>query len=314
MTEQVLDSDLHLNYASDLPSSAEIPLRGWRAGDLVIDLELRRLYRDGRRVALQETPLRLLCLLFERGGRPVARRELHEALWPRYEWDSFERNVNTAVRKLRQAIGDDAREPRLIETMRASGYRWIGPAPAGLSTVPGFEAGADAATASRVTPPTAAVSRPIWRRRLVPGAMVAGVICLLAFSMLQTPAQPRSLLVVDVESAAGFAPMETAKVRSLRELLAGAVASNAGADAAGEPVHVALSVRAGEPLGAEVSGRGGKKHIALGDTAFGRERLLVEVALRMPATAVARSGTTLPAAAQRAFAEAGTLILGAADT
>ena len=315
MTEQVLDSDLHLNYASDLRSSAEIPLRGWRAGDLVIDLELRRLYRDGRRVALQETPLRLLCLLFERGGRPVARRELHEALWPRYEWDSFERNVNTAVRKLRQAIGDDAREPRLIETMRASGYRWIGPAPAGLSTVPGFEAGADAATTSRPTPATAAASRPVWRRWLVPGAIAAGAVCLLALSTLQTPAQPRSLLLVDVENSAGFAPMETAKVRSLRELLAGAIASNAVAgDDAGEPVHVALSVRAGEPLGAEVSGRGGKEHIALGDTAFGRERLLVEVALRMPAAAVARTETTLPAAAQRAFAEAGTLILGVTDT
>ena len=70
MTEPVLDSDLHLNYASDLAGSAEIPLRGWRAGDLVIDLELRRLYRDGRRVALQETPLRLLCLLLERGWPP----------------------------------------------------------------------------------------------------------------------------------------------------------------------------------------------------------------------------------------------------
>jgi hypothetical protein len=55
MTEQVLDSDLHLNYAGSLPGSAEIPVRGWRAGDLVVDLELRRLYRDGRRAALQET-------------------------------------------------------------------------------------------------------------------------------------------------------------------------------------------------------------------------------------------------------------------
>jgi DNA-binding winged helix-turn-helix (wHTH) protein/Tfp pilus assembly protein PilF len=314
MTEQVLDSDLHLNYASDLPGSAEIPLRGWRAGGLVIDLELRRLYRDGRRVALQETPLRLLCLLLERGGRPVARRELQEALWPRYDWDSFERNVNTAVRKLRQAIGDDAREPRLIETMRASGYRWIGPAPEALSTVPEFEAWADAAPTGRVAPATATVSRPVWRRWLVPGAIAAGLICLLAFSTLQGPAQPRSLLVIDVENSAGFAPAETAKVRNLRELLAGAIASNAETGDAREPVHVALSVRDGEPLSAEVSGHGGKEQIALADTAFGRERLLVEVAARMPATAVARTETTLPAAAQRAFAEAGTLILGVTDT
>jgi len=314
MTEQVLDSDLHLNYASELTGSAEIPVCGWRAGDLVIDLELRRLYRDGRRVSLQETPLRLLCLLLERGGRPVARRELHEALWPRYEWDSFERNVNTAVRKLRQAIGDDAREPRLIETMRASGYRWIGPAPEALSTVPEFEVGAATATTGRATPATPTASRPFWRRWLVPGAIAAGLICLLVFSASQSPSQPRSLLVIDVENAAGLAPAETARVRNLRELLAGAIASDAGTGDAGEPVHVALSVRDGEPLSAEVSGRGNKEHIALGDAAFGRERLLVEVAARMPATVVARTETTLPAPAQRAFAEAGTLILGVTDT
>ena len=70
MTEQVLDSDLHLTYTASRPGSAKIPVRGWRAGDLIVDLELRRLYRDGRRVALQETPLRLLCLLLERGWPP----------------------------------------------------------------------------------------------------------------------------------------------------------------------------------------------------------------------------------------------------
>jgi DNA-binding winged helix-turn-helix (wHTH) protein/tetratricopeptide (TPR) repeat protein len=315
MTEQVLDSDLHLNYAADLPGSSEIPVRGWRAGNLIVDLELRRLYRGGRRVALQETPLRLLCLLLERGGRPVARRDLHEALWPRYEWDSFERNVNTAVRKLRQAIGDDAREPRLIETMRASGYRWIGQAPEVLPRVPVFEAEADAAAADPAMPATVARSRPLWRRRMIPGAIAAGLICLFAFFASHSPSQPRSLLVIDVDNPAGFAPPDTAKLRTLRELLASAIAtSTATGDDAGEPVHVALSLRNGEPLSADVSGRGGKEHIALDDTAFGRERLLVEVASRVPATAVPHSDTILPASAQRAFAEAGTLILGVTDT
>ncbi|HET7065466.1 MAG TPA: winged helix-turn-helix domain-containing protein [Rudaea sp.] len=314
MTEQVLDSDLHLNYAADLPGSAETPVRGWRAGDLIVDLELRRLYRDGRRVTLQETPLRLLCLLLERGGRPLARRELHEALWPRYEWDSFERNVNTAVRKLRQAIGDDAREPRLIETLRASGYRWIGQAPGALSTVPIFEADANTAMAGHATPAIAIASRPVWRRALVPGAIAAGLICLLVFVAAYSPPQPRPLLVVDVDNPAGFAPPDTAKVRVLREMLAGALATNAAASEAGAPVRVALTLRNDQPVNAEVSGRGGKERIALGDTAFGRERLLVEVASRMPAAAVSRADTTLPAPAQRAFAEAGTLIPGVTDT
>jgi hypothetical protein len=103
-------------------------------------------------------------------------------------------------------------------------------------------------------------------------------------------------------------------VRALRELLAGALAANAVASDAREPIHVALTLRNGEPLSAEVSGRGGNERIALGDAVFGRERLLVEVAARIPATAVLRADTTLPAPAQRAFAEAGTLILGVSDT
>ena len=313
MTEQVLDSDLRLNYAANLPGSAEFPVRGWRAGDLIVDLELRRLYRGGRRVVVQETPLRLLCLLLERGGRPVSRRELHETLWPRYEWDSFERNVNTAVRKLRQAIGDDAREPRLIETMRASGYRWIGQAPDALSSVPAFEAETVAAKAA--APANATNSPPVRRRGLGSAAIAASLVCVLAiFVSAYSPSTPRALLIVDIDNPAGGSVRpDSAKVRSLRELLAGSLSANAEAGDAGEPVHVALTLRSDEPVGAEVSGRGAKERIVLGDTAFGRERLLVEVASRIPATAVSHADTTLPAPAQRAFAEAGTLILGVND-
>ncbi|HZP67155.1 MAG TPA: winged helix-turn-helix domain-containing protein [Rudaea sp.] len=128
MNAQVAESDPNLIA----PENAVAPA-GWRAGNLVVDLALRRVSRDGERVPVQEMPLRLLCLLLERGGRPISRRELHETLWPRYGWDSVERNLNTAVRKLRRAIGDDARPPILIETLRANGYRWIGPAPQALA-------------------------------------------------------------------------------------------------------------------------------------------------------------------------------------
>ena len=106
MTDQVLHSDLHLNCADHTAASR---LRAWRAGNIVIDLEARELWRDGERVVVQEIPLRLLCLLLQREGRPIARRDLHQALWSRYDWDSFERNLNTAVRKLRRALGGAAR-------------------------------------------------------------------------------------------------------------------------------------------------------------------------------------------------------------
>jgi hypothetical protein len=130
-------------------------------------------------------------------------------LWPRYEWDSFERNVNTAVRKLRQAIGDDAREPRLIETMRASGYRWIGPAPDALSSVPAFEAEADAVHAGAPVQAIATPSRPPWRRVLMAGAIAASLIALLASISMYSPSRPRPLLVVDVDDTAAGSRLRT---------------------------------------------------------------------------------------------------------
>jgi DNA-binding response OmpR family regulator len=130
VTAQALKSDPIL-ISQEL--HAGTPTCGWRAGSIEVDLERRELRVGGERVALQELPLRLLALVLERGGRPVSRRELQERLWPGYDWPSFERNLNTAMRKLRQAIGDDARDPRLVGTLRTSGYRWIGPAPRTLA-------------------------------------------------------------------------------------------------------------------------------------------------------------------------------------
>jgi DNA-binding winged helix-turn-helix (wHTH) protein/Tfp pilus assembly protein PilF len=122
-------------------------VRVWRAGDLLIDTALRRVERNGERLVLQDIPFGILLCLLEREGLPVTRKELQEQFWAAYDWDSFERSLNTAMRKLRQAIGDDARAPRLIETMRASGYRWIG-------------APVEFAATDPSTPPSPAVQKP----------------------------------------------------------------------------------------------------------------------------------------------------------
>ncbi|HSE11636.1 MAG TPA: tetratricopeptide repeat protein, partial [Rudaea sp.] len=229
----------------------------------------------------------------------------------RYDWDSFERNLNTAVRKLRQAIGDDAREPRLIETMRASGYRWIGQAPVALSNVPSFETVADAAGADGDIPQATPLPRAGRRTWLVPGAIAAAV--LLAAAVLHPPQQPRSWIVVDVDNTAGGVTAESEQVRSLKETLQGVAVANPAVNDGGDPVRVALTLRDGDPASAEVSGRGGKERLNLADTAYGPERLLAEVAARMPAAAFRHADTALPAPAQRAFAEAGTLLLGASN-
>jgi hypothetical protein len=81
----------------------------------------------------------------------------------------------------------------------------------------------------------------------------------------------------------------------------------------GEPVRVALAIRGGAVVSADVSGRGATEQMSINDTSFGRERLLAEVAARLPADASKPPNEALPAPAERAFADAGTLLAGAAN-
>lgn len=167
-----------------------------RCGSLVIDFELGRVDRNGESVALQPIPLRILAMLLERAGRPVSREQLHRAIWPAYPLDSFERNLYTAMRKLRRAIGDDARTPTLVETLRAKGYRWSGPAP-----IPDEPAG-HAPAAPVPDAPTPAAPRSLhllqaflhrigtaWKARdayLLPTLALAAVLALSLRSILES--------------------------------------------------------------------------------------------------------------------------------
>ncbi len=97
-----------------------------------IDLDSGELRRDGRRVALQEKPFQLLLALIETPGTLVSREVLRQKLWPDVFVD-FDGNLNAAVKKLREALGDRATDPRYIETVPRRGYRLIarvGPAAA----------------------------------------------------------------------------------------------------------------------------------------------------------------------------------------
>ena len=305
MNEQVLESDRHLNSVADRQKSA---VRGWRAGDLTIDLELRRVQLAGERVVLQETPLRLLCLLLEREGRPVSRRDMHHALWPHYDWESFERNLNTAVRKLRRAIGDDAREPRLIETLRASGYRWIGAAPRELTVAPSIEIPARLAGERQKLPVPAPASR--WNNRVVIGGLLGGALAVALLVLLWPPASARPWLVIDTVNAVGGTIADSADARAVVGLLRDAIEGDAARNG-GETVHIALSIRGGDVVSASVSGRGAAEEIAIADASFGRERLLVALAGRLPAAVLKPVNASLPEAAQRAYADAGSLLVGA---
>jgi TolB-like protein len=98
------------------------------------DLRSRELRRNGSGVALQEQPLRILEMLVKADGAVVPREELIAALWPAGTFVDFERGLNTAVNKLRVALGDSAESPRFIETVGRRGYRFI-PRPARIGSI-----------------------------------------------------------------------------------------------------------------------------------------------------------------------------------
>jgi TolB-like protein/DNA-binding winged helix-turn-helix (wHTH) protein/Tfp pilus assembly protein PilF len=106
-----------------------MPATGWRGvwrwGDFQVDPAAGELRRANARVTIQDQPLEVLVALLERAGREVTREELFARLWPQDTFVDRESGLNTAVRKLRDVLGDDAQSPRYIETRARHGYRFI---------------------------------------------------------------------------------------------------------------------------------------------------------------------------------------------
>src|SRR6266700_2234298 len=98
-----------------------------RFGQFHADLSSRELLRTGERVAIQEKPFLLLRLLLEAEGQVVTREQVRTALWPEDTFVDFEHGVNTAVKKVRQALDDSAERPEYVETLPRLGYRFMIP-------------------------------------------------------------------------------------------------------------------------------------------------------------------------------------------
>jgi DNA-binding winged helix-turn-helix (wHTH) protein len=91
-----------------------------------VDLRACELYKAGRKIKLQVLPFQVLALLLERPGEIVRREELQRKLWPADTFVDFDHSLNTAIKKLRQALGDNNKKPRFVETLPKRGYRFIG--------------------------------------------------------------------------------------------------------------------------------------------------------------------------------------------
>jgi len=104
-----------------------------RFGLFEVDIDERVLTKNGRRIRLQNQPFRLLEMLLKHPGEIVTREQLREALWSADTFVDFDRSLNAAAAKLRQALGDSADNPRFIETVAKRGYRFIAPSDAAQS-------------------------------------------------------------------------------------------------------------------------------------------------------------------------------------
>ena len=99
--------------------------RVFRFGPFELSEQQGGLRKNGVRVKLQEQPLRLLLELVANAGKVVSREDLQQKLWQADTFVDFDMGLNTAIRKLRQALGDDADHPHYIETLARRGYRFI---------------------------------------------------------------------------------------------------------------------------------------------------------------------------------------------
>jgi DNA-binding winged helix-turn-helix (wHTH) protein len=168
--------------------------RRMRFGPFSVDLRAGELYKRGKKIKVQLLPLQLLGALLEKPGELVSREELKSRLWPADTFVDFEHGLNTAIKKLRQALGDNPAKPGLIETLPKKGYRFIGRLESNGASVPKnpspktalagkiFSVFAEDGIAC-VVAPVDAISRDEWQRLIALGDDV-GVSMMIAQNRL----------------------------------------------------------------------------------------------------------------------------------
>jgi len=168
-----------------LPRTLEVPKPvRYRFSTFELDARSGELRRNGAKVRLQDQPFLVLRSLLERAGTPVTREELRAALWPADTFVDFDTGLNTAVKRLREVLGDSADIPVFIETVPRRGYRFLAPVEVlgnGGSPLP--------------APAEVSAARSRWVRRvLFSGALLlAGAIGAFVVSLRSSASSPRVL-------------------------------------------------------------------------------------------------------------------------
>jgi len=162
-----------------------------RFGLFELDLSAGELRKSGVKLRLQGQPFQVLALLLERAGEVVTREELQQKLWPSDTFVDFDHSLNTAINKVREALGDSAGNPRYVETLARRGYRFIAPVQAPVQTDASTDtpSGEKAAASGEVSlpsdsPPVALhpdLEVPIPRRAITRGLFALIQIMYLSF-------------------------------------------------------------------------------------------------------------------------------------
>jgi Tol biopolymer transport system component/DNA-binding winged helix-turn-helix (wHTH) protein len=161
-------------------------LRLVQFGTFEVDLPAGELRKAGAKLKLTGQPFQVLAILLDRPGEVVTREELQKRLWP----DTFvdvDHNLNTAINKIREVLGDSAESPRFVETLPRRGYRFIAPVHIGAGSEPKRQEGPQG-----VSPPHTDVARePSLQRHWVLGLSGAAIIVIaVLFYWLARPLMP----------------------------------------------------------------------------------------------------------------------------
>ena len=203
-----------------------IPSGRARFGVFEVDLRSGELHKHGIRIKLHDQPFQVLAMLLEHPGELVTREQLHQKLWAADTFVDFDVGLNSAIKRLRDALGDSAESPRYIETLPRRGYRFIASveddipaiAPGPLPSVGTGQAEAASVAKPAEDAPAAAKARlrprSLWGLAL---AAAAGLALLLALNLpslhrrvqgTTIPLKIRSLAVLPLENLSRDADQE----------------------------------------------------------------------------------------------------------
>src|SRR6266496_2965726 len=148
----------------------DLPPVVYRFGLFEADSRTGELRRQGRPLKVRGRPFDILLLLLRRAGDVVTRDELRQNLWPVDTFVDFDHGLNSAVNRLREALGDSAENPRFVETLPKRGYRFV--APIEVPVALAGPAPPDVVPVLEPSSPVGAAATPARRRVSAPSRIV----------------------------------------------------------------------------------------------------------------------------------------------